>query len=436
MAVLVLTSPIICFAVQVPGIADAHLSTAAPATNYGALPQLSVGGGSIALINFDLGTLPPALNSDAIAKATLILYVNRVAHAGRLNVAPVMGPWTESLVTFSTQPALGAVIATSDVLNQGNSVVRIDITAQVKAWMDSSFTAYGLSVSANSSGPGLFFLDSKESVSTSHPAYIEVSFVDSSGLPGPTGDTGDAGPQGPQGAAGQQGIPGLAGFDGVQGAPGQQGPMGPSGNKGPKGDLGDMGLAGLQGAQGSQGDQGIKGIKGDPGQLGAKGAQGQSGPGGAQGPQGPQGAQGPQGIQGPPGLVWYYYTDTASGNSTNWYSSSCPVNYVAISGACGHRDSNSASSDIILNYFGPDFGNIRTWRCWFENTSGSGRSIRSGVLCTIATAAVSNVSSATSSIQELQESLLGAGVQSTVTQDPSGATFEKSSAPKTPSVIH
>jgi hypothetical protein len=61
---------------------------------------------------------------------------------------------------------------------------------------------------------------------------------------------------------------------------------------------------------------------------------------------------------------------------------------VAISGACGHRDENAASREIHLNYVGPDFGNIRRWRCFLNNDSGSSRAIRFGVLCTTAPVSV------------------------------------------------
>jgi hypothetical protein len=133
------------------------------------------------------------------------------------------------------------------------------------------------------------------------------------------------------------------------------------------------------------GPAGPPGPPGPPGPQGVPGAQGATGP---QGPQGPQGATGPQGPAGPTGLIWYYWTDTVGSNTTNWFANTCPAGYVAISGACGHRDANGASDDIKLNYVGPDFGNIRTWRCWFQNTSGSSRAIRSGVLCSTAPAAV------------------------------------------------
>lgn len=144
----------------------------------------------------------------------------------------------------------------------------------------------------------------------------------------------------------------------------------------------------IPGPPGPPGPQGLQGPPGPPGAPGPMGTQGTQGAQGPQGPQGPQGATGPQGPAGPVNPVWYIFTDTANANSWYWYGNVCPAGSIAIAGACGHRDANSASADIVLNYFGPDPSNVARWRCYFENTSASSRSIRSGVLCTVGTASV------------------------------------------------
>ena len=42
-----------------------------------------------------------------------------------------------------------------------------------------------------------------------------------------------------------------------------------------------------------------------------------------------------------------------------------------------------------VNYTGPNFGDITTWRCFVDNTSwSSSRAVRSGVLCTTAPVSV------------------------------------------------
>jgi hypothetical protein len=413
LVLLAFSTPLACLAVQVPSTADAHLSATAPAANFGALPQLSIGNGSVALINFDLGPLPPLSSSSSVGKATLIVYVNRALAAGRLDVMPVLAPWTESGVSRATQPALGAVAANSDVITQGNTVLRIDITAQFKSWIDAPATAYGVALRANAADPGSFVLDSKENTTTSQPAHIEVSLVPVAGQAGGKGDTGDIGLRGPQGTAGPAGAPGLAGQQGLPGVSGLAGGTGATGAKGPRGDSGNPGAIGAKGEKGPVGKNGPRGSKGEPGPLGNPGPVGPQGFGGAQGTQGPQGPTGNQGSQGPTGLSWYYLT-TDAGKGAYHLSATCPIGFVAISGACGHRDANSASNDIILNYYGPDFGNIRTWRCWIENTNSSSRSVRYGVLCSTASAGVTSADGKSALVQQLTEEL---GLAATVVKD-------------------
>jgi hypothetical protein len=169
----------------------------------------------------------------------------------------------------------------------------------------------------------------------------------------------------------------------------------------------------------------VRGGQGPPGEAGPLGPQGLAG---ARGPQGTQGLTGAQGPQGPPGLNWYYWTANA-GEGITRYSATCPIGYAAITGACGHRDGNGASDDIILNYFGPDFRNIRTWRCWLENTNSSGRAVRYGVLCTTALAGVFSADGTLALVQELKEEL---GLVTTVIKDPSGAVAEVSSVSPAP----
>jgi len=71
------------------------------------------------------------------------------------------------------------------------------------------------------------------------------------------------------------------------------------------------------------------------------------------------------------------YDFTASGNS--WYARilSCPAGYRVLGGGGGHRDSNSAQSDIVVNYSGPDDANPETtWLIRISNNSGSDRAVR------------------------------------------------------------
>lgn len=100
--------------------------------------------------------------------------------------------------------------------------------------------------------------------------YIDLSGMNTDGIPGPRGEQGPAGPQGEQGKQGLPGEKGEQGLKGEQGETGPQGPAGPQGEKGetgPKGDPGETGPRGETGPIGPQGPAGPKGEDADPTDL-------------------------------------------------------------------------------------------------------------------------------------------------------------------------
>ena len=76
-------------ALDAPLTADSHVSTLLPAINFGGLPTLNVGGGSTALLRFDLAPLPAGTTAAKVVKATLVLFVNRVGTAGAVELQTV-----------------------------------------------------------------------------------------------------------------------------------------------------------------------------------------------------------------------------------------------------------------------------------------------------------------------------------------------------------
>src|SRR5271170_1904870 len=80
-------------AVEATLVADAHVNSALPAVNSGAISNLNVGGGYTALLQFDLSTLPAGTTAAQVSRATLRLYCNRVNTAGLVSVQPVGGAW-------------------------------------------------------------------------------------------------------------------------------------------------------------------------------------------------------------------------------------------------------------------------------------------------------------------------------------------------------
>lgn len=116
----------------------------------------------------------------------------------------------------------------------------------------------------------------------------------------------------------------------------------------------------------------------------AFGPTGPTGPQGDTGAPGSMGPSGPQGPAGPTSLGWQFADASLAGNTNASFTQACPVGHTAISGACGHRDDNSARQDITVNYTGVDFSDRNRWLCMVTNLSGSSRAIRVGALCTSA----------------------------------------------------
>src|ERR1700729_2937609 len=78
------------FAVETTLVADAHVNSALPTVNSGAISNLDVGGGYTAFLQFDLSMLPAGTTAAQVSRAVLRLYVNRVTTAGPVSIAPVM----------------------------------------------------------------------------------------------------------------------------------------------------------------------------------------------------------------------------------------------------------------------------------------------------------------------------------------------------------
>jgi hypothetical protein len=217
-------------------VADAHVNSALPTANSGAISNLNVGGGYTTLLQFDLSMLPAGTTASQVSRAVLRLYCNRVTTAGLVTYAPVKGAWGESSVTYATEPAIGSATGVFTV-SQAGAFVAVDVTALVQGWIGSPATNNGLALSA---GTAMVQFDSKENDLSSHAATLDVELVDAgpAGATGPTGATGPAGATGAAGARGPQGPTGSAGPTGPTGATGPQGATGATGARGPAGPAG------------------------------------------------------------------------------------------------------------------------------------------------------------------------------------------------------
>ncbi|MDE1175683.1 MAG: DNRLRE domain-containing protein [Edaphobacter sp.] len=339
---------------------DASVNSAHASMAYGALSNLYVGNGNTTFLKFDLKTLPSGTTSAQVSQAMLTVFVNRVNTAGTVTVAPITSAWNEYGVTSATAPPIGTSFGSLAVTLPGQ-FVSVDVTAQVRAWLDAAATNTGFALSSNAAN---VLFDSKENDETGHPARLDVTLVN-------------------QGLQGIQGVPGVAGAIGPQGLQGIPGPIGLVGPVGVAGATGATGAAGaglvyrnvyvagtayavndavtfngstyvsLQDPNvGHQPDgsptfwsvlaaAGATGVAGSAGPIGPQGSQGIQGVAGPVGPTGPTGAIGAAGPQGPPVSfqgTWSTVTNYALGDAVFFNGSS----YVSLVGGNTAHQPNTA----------------------------------------------------------------------------------------------
>ena len=284
-----LVSPVVARGATATVSGDAYISQSNAANNFGAVGTMNVSSANSALIQFDLTALQAlGLTNANIQKAYLTVFVNRVLVAGGLDFALTNQAWSELAATYNNfnQGLIGAPFASNVPVQQSTVFVKIDVTDQVRDWLTGAVINNGIIVKAAVAQPSTSaVLDSKESTTTSEPAFLDILLTGSGS--GPTGATG---PSGPAGATGATGPAGPAG-----GPSGPSGPIGAVGATGPSGPAGLAGAAGPSGPSGPIGAVGASGPSGPSGVAGAAGASGPSGPAGVQGIPGSQGPSGPSG---------------------------------------------------------------------------------------------------------------------------------------------
>lgn len=204
--------------------ADAHISPAQPAVNFGNLPNLNVAEGSTGLLRFELSALPPGASAAKLQRAQLTLWVNRLAAPGAVELQTVLSAWTEAGVTQLKLPTLsGPGSGPSLAVTQAGQFVSIDVSNQVRGWLNNPGANFGLALTPALGAPTTaVFFDSKENSATGHQARLELQWAET----GPQGPQGAPGPSGPNGAKGDTGATGQAGPQGPQGQAGPQGPAG------------------------------------------------------------------------------------------------------------------------------------------------------------------------------------------------------------------
>lgn len=211
---------------NVPLAADSFTTGALPHHAFGSLGFLRVDASSRAVLRFDLSVLPDSLAASDLAKATLTVWVDRVLSPGAVDAVPVLGPWAENRVTAATSPDVGAPVGPPARVTASNRFVSFDVTSLAQDWVN-GVPNHGVALVARSGASVLF--DSKENITTSHAATLDLVLTGPAGPPGTPGAAGTPGAPGTDGAPGAQGPPGPPGVPGRDGVPGAPGPQGPPG---------------------------------------------------------------------------------------------------------------------------------------------------------------------------------------------------------------
>ena len=244
---------------EVALVADAHVNSALPTANSGAISNLDVGGGYTALLQFDLSLLPAGTTAGKVSRAVLRLYCNRVTTPGLVTFAPITGAWGEYSVTYATEPAMGSAAGVFSV-SQAGAFVAVDVTSLVQGWVSSPATNYRTGAlgwdrdgavrqqgerpdgTRTNAGCGAGGCGAGGSYGAGWGYRGDRSHRGDRAARASRGDratraSGATGPQGPTGATGATGAtgPGPIGATGATGATGPQGPIGATGPAGPAG---------------------------------------------------------------------------------------------------------------------------------------------------------------------------------------------------------
>jgi len=171
--------------------ADTYVSLTNSSTNFGSATLMNVGAGNAGLLQFDLSQVLsqlvssiPSSTTPIIGKATLTVFVNRAALSGTLEASPLLNSWSETTVTHSSLPPIGAVAGSTAVSTSGQ-FVSIDITPIVQGWLsnndDTTSSSYvggdNFGLYLNSPDGGVFVLDTKEGTTTSHAAALDIDLA-------------------------------------------------------------------------------------------------------------------------------------------------------------------------------------------------------------------------------------------------------------------
>jgi hypothetical protein len=160
-------------------IADAYISYGAPSTNYGTAPTLYVGKSETSigrsLFQFDLSSIP---SGSTVISATFqadLAASSTSPPSLDVELKRVDAPWTESGVTWNTQPGTTSVGKVNGV-GAAMGYYDWDVAGLVQSWLDGTAN-HGLALwSYTESAFGWRGFASRESASPPRPSRLVITY--------------------------------------------------------------------------------------------------------------------------------------------------------------------------------------------------------------------------------------------------------------------
>jgi hypothetical protein len=165
-------------------VSDTYISSGNPSTNFGSQTTMLVGGGNSALVQFDLSSfsaVPPA----SVSSATFSFWITGITTGGEADMFALSSAWSESTVTFVSQPATGPLQAAGLPTLDPGIYITVDITTLFKSWLFSPATNFGLEIRASvAAPPTVITLASRENSAVNEPPILTVTTVSATPEPG------------------------------------------------------------------------------------------------------------------------------------------------------------------------------------------------------------------------------------------------------------
>lgn len=144
------------------------------APGSGTAKSLSISADQAAFIRFEVGDFAGDLAAADVDRALLMIYVTKISHEGSIRLHGVTEDWTETAGLYKREPAYSSTPITtipsgSVLLNQ---FVLIDVTAQVKAWLNTPAGDHGFVLVGEAEAK--VQMGSKEGGGLGYPAILQI----------------------------------------------------------------------------------------------------------------------------------------------------------------------------------------------------------------------------------------------------------------------